>query len=275
MTETAELADLVLPAPTFLEAQGIYYYVGRPMIVLQNKAIEPPEDCLSDVDFWLRLAKKMGFTDHIPWNNVEEFDNFLLKPMNLTVDDLRRNPGGIFFSKAGIEWKKYEKEGFKTPSGKVEIYSQRVADLGGDPLPTYREPVQSPRRRPDLAKSYPLVLITGTRMLEYNASTLRTVPFLKQKIAEGFAEINTETASKLGISDGDMIIIETTFGSARMKAVVTEDIHPQVVSVSHGWWRMANGNLLTGDDLEVRDPLTGAAAMRALACRVVKDVELG
>jgi len=275
MTETAELADLVLPAPTFLEAQGIYYYVGRPMIVLQSKAIEPPEDCLSDVDFWLRLAKKMGFTDHIPWNNVEEFDNFLLKPLNLTVDDLRKNPGGIFFSKAGIEWKKYEKEGFKTPSGKVEIYSQRVADLGGDPLPTYREPVQSPRRRPDLAKSYPLVLITGTRMLEYNASTLRTVPSLKQKIAEGFAEINTETAAKLGISDGDMIIIETTFGSARMRAVVTEDIHPRVVSVSHGWWRMANGNLLTGDDLEVRDPLTGAAAMRALACRVVKDVELG
>ena len=275
MTETAELADIVLPAPTFLEQLGIYYYIGRPMIVLQNKVIEPPEDCLSDMEFWLRLAKKMGFTDRIPWNTEEEILSFLLKPLNVTLDDLRKNPGGIFFSKAGIEWKKYERESFKTPSGKVEIYSQRIADLGGDPLPTYREPAQSPQRRPDLAKSYPLVLITGTRMLEYNASMLRQVPTLKQKISGGFAEINTETANKLGISDGDPIIIETTFGSARMKAVVTEDIHPQVVSVSHGWWRMANGNLLTSDDLEMRDPITGVPAMRALACRVVKDIELG
>ncbi len=275
MTETAELADLILPAPTFLEQLGVYYYIGRPMAVLQNIAIEPPEDCVSDIEFWLRLAKKMGFTERIPWNTEEEVLEFLLKPVNVTLDDLRKSPGGVFFSKAGVEWKKYEKEGFNTPSGKVEIYCQRIADKGGDPLPTYRPVKQSPERSPELAKAYPLNLITGTRMIEYNASMLRQVPTLKAKIPEGFAEINTETAAKLGISDGDMVIIETTHGSVRIKAQVTDDIHPQVVSVSHGWWRMANGNLLTSADFDMCDSLTGVPAMRALACRVVKDVELG
>jgi anaerobic selenocysteine-containing dehydrogenase len=275
MTETAEFADIVLPAATFLEQRGIYQYVGRSMYVLQERVIEPPEDCWSDMKFWLELSKRMGFKEQLPWDTPEEVMNHLLKPVNLTLDDLKANPGGVFYSKAGITWKKYEQEGFKTPSGKVEIYSQRIAELGGDPLPGYVPPAQSPARAPWLARSYPLVLITGTRMLEFNHSMLHSLPTLRDKVPEPFVELNAETAKKMGISDGDMVIVQTTTGSVRMKAKLSDDIHPKVVSTSHAWWRMANGNWLTNDDLEMREPLTGAPAMRALACRVVKDVELG
>jgi anaerobic selenocysteine-containing dehydrogenase len=274
MTEAAEFADIVLPACTFLEQQGIYQYVGRSMYVLQNKVIEPPQDCLSDMEFWIRLAKRMSLTDYIPWNTPEEVHNHLLKPVNLTVDDLRKNPGGVFYSKAGIEWKTYEKEGFKTPSGKVELYSERIKEIGGEPLPDYHEPAMSPRH-PELSRSYPLWLITGTRILEFNHSMLHTLPTLREKVAEPFVELNTETARKMGISDGDWVIVETIFGTARMKAMLTDDIHPEVVSTSHAWWRTANQNFLTSDDLEMRDPHSGVPLMRAIACRVVKDVELG
>jgi anaerobic selenocysteine-containing dehydrogenase len=81
-------------------------------------------------------------------------------------------------------------------------------------------------------------------------------------------EINSDTARSLGIESGDMVIVETPKGQAQMKAAVTTDIHPKVVSVPHGWGGLANQNLLTNDD--VHDPIWGGLAMRALACRVRK-----
>ncbi|MFC2013925.1 molybdopterin-dependent oxidoreductase [Chloroflexota bacterium] len=275
MTETAEFADLILPACTFLEQLGIYQYVGRPMYILQNKVIEPPEGSWPDSKFWLELSKRMGYQERIPWDNAEDVLNHLLKPAGLTVDDLRREPGGIFYSKSGAEARKYEKEGFRTPSGKVELYSQRLKDLGSDPLPTYRPTGQNPEKRPDLVRSYPLCVITGTRMLEFNESMFRSLPSTRKKYPDPFAEINTGTAKELGIENGDSVIIETTNGSVQVKAKVTDDIHPSVVSVSHAWGRMANGNLLTSDDADMREPVTGAVAARGLACRVVKAAERG
>ncbi len=271
MTETAELADIVLPAPTFLEQQQIYHYVGRPMYVLLSKAIEPPANCWPDMKLWLELAKRMGYEAHFPWNSIDEVQNHLLKKVGLTLDDLRRNPEGVFYAKS--EWKKYEKEGFRTPSGKVEIYSQRVKDLGGDPLPTYREPAESPISQPHLARKFPLILITGARQIEYNHSMLRNVPSLRKRVPEAKVDIHPDTAKKLGISEGEMVIIESPRGYIEMRAALSEDIHPEVISIPHAWGRMANQNILTSS--EIRDPLTGAPAMRALLCRVLKATQPG
>jgi len=273
MNETAELADLILPARTFLEQQGIYGYVGRPLMVLQNVVIEPPPDTMSDMDFWLKLAQKMGFTDLFPWKTVDDVQNHILSKVGLTLDDLKKNPGGVFFSKAGITWKKYEQDGFRTPSGKVELYSKRLKDMGFDPLPGYPEPVMGSNSK--WSKTYPLQLITGTRMLEYNHSMLHTVPSLIKKIPEPFAEIHPDAAKTADVKDNEWMIIETPFGMARMKAKVTEDIHPQVISASHAWWGTANGNLLTDDAFENRDPHSGVPLMRAIACRVSPDIERG
>jgi anaerobic selenocysteine-containing dehydrogenase len=265
MTETAELADIVLPSATFLEQQLIYQYVGRPMIVLLQEAIEPPEDCWPNWKVWLELGKRMGYEKYLPWQDVDEFENeAILKPLNVTVDDLKANPGGYFFKKR--TWKKYETEGLATPSGKVEIYSEQLEKKGFDPLPTYHEPLQSPVSTPEIAKKYPLILITGQRALEYLHSTLRGVPTLRGKNPEPMVEINTETAQKFGIASGDRVIVETQFGMCEGKAAVTRDIHPQVVSVPHGWGGSANQNYLTSWD--IRDPEIGVLACRALQCRI-------
>ncbi len=265
MTETAEFADLVLPAATPLEQQQIYQYVGRPMCVLLNEAIEPPEDCWPDWKLWFELARRMGYEKYLPWKDIDEAQNEILKPLQMTVDDLRANPGGYFHSKRA--WKKYEKEGFKTPSGKVEIYSETLEKMGYDPLPTYKEPQETPISRPDLAKQYPLILITGQRSIYFLHSMLRGVPSLRSRYPEPMVEISTETAKRLGIGSNDIVIIESLRGSIQMRAAVTMDIHPQVVSVPHGWGGLANQNILTDN---IQDPVYGCPTFRALLCRVRK-----
>src|SRR5208337_4927254 len=99
--------------------------------------------------------------------------------------------------------------------------------------------------RPDLARQYPLIAITGTRILEFAQSMLLGVPTLRGKIGEPKAEINTETARNLGIESGDQIIIESPMGKIQMKASCTQYIHRSVVSVPYGFGGLQNANYLS------------------------------
>lgn len=271
MTETAELADLVLPAAHWLEDEVLYNYVGRPLVAMTQKVLEPPESCWPDNRLWLELAKRLGCTQYMPWNSIEEGRNWLLKipPLNMTVEELRAKPEGVFY--ASRKWEKYKNVPgwkFNTPSGKIEIYSERLKNMGYDPLPAHYEPSQSPVANPGLAEKYPLILITGLRSLAYLHGQHRDTPTLRAKDPEPMVEINTETARELGINSGDPVIVETPKGAVQMKAAVTSDIHPKVVSVPHAWGGLANQNILTPS--EIVDPVWGGLAMRALACRVKK-----
>jgi anaerobic selenocysteine-containing dehydrogenase len=177
-----------------------------------------------------------------------------------------QHPEGAFFAE-----KKYEmlrKGEFRTPSKKIEIYSQTLADYGYDPLPVHIEPSQSPVSSPELAGEYPLILTTGARIPQYTHTQFRNVPALRQEAPEPVAEIHPDTARAYGISDGDMIAIETEKGEIKMRARTTEDLVPQVVSIPHGWSE-ANANVLTSQ--EPRDPITGYTELKALLCRVTKS----
>lgn len=267
MTETAELADIVLPAATYFEQQGIYQYVGRPMVILRNKAIEPPEDCWPSWKVWLELAKRMGMQKYFPWADVEQFDEKVIcARLGITMENLRKNPGG--YNHKERTWKKFETEGLPTPSGKVELYSEKLAEMGFDPMPTYHEPKETPVSQPELAKKYPLVLITGKRSIYFAESMMLGVPSLREKIREPIAELHTETASKLAIQDGDMIVIETIRGMVQMKASVSSNIRADVVSVPYGFGSLANANYLSS--YRIHQPELGMPCFRGLLCRVRK-----
>jgi len=267
MTETAQLADIVLPAANFYEQQHIYGYVGRPMVMLLNKACEPPEDCWPNGKVWIELAKRLGLEKYIPWKDMNEFEEqFFCPKLGTTMDELKNNPGGWFHTKR--TWKKYETQPFETKSGKVELYSEPLAKRGYDPLPTYHEPELSPVNRPDLARQYPLIAMTGTRMIEFAQSMMLGVPTLRGKISEPKAEINTETARRLGIESGDQMIIETHRGRMQIKASVTQYIHPQVVSVPYGFGGLNNVNYLT--TWKSTPSEVAMATYRGVPCRVMK-----
>ena len=138
---------------------------------------------------------------------------------------------------------------------------------GYEPLPTFREPAESPISRPDLVSKYPLILTTGAKTVAYLHSEYRNLPSLRRLMPEPLIEINPQTASSLGIADRDLVKVESLRGSIEMKAKLTEDIHPSVVSIQHGWSE-ANANLLTDD--EGRDPVSGYPGFRCILCRVTK-----
>ena len=143
-----------------------------------------------------------------------------------------------------------------------------MKDLGYDPLPTYHEPVESPVSRPDLAEKYPLILNAGARTVAYVHSRFRNVPSLRKLVPEPLVSIHPETAGKLGISDGDLVKVESPRGAIEIKAEVTDNVHPGVVSIPQGWSGEANINYLTDD--EARDPVSAFPGWRALLCKVTK-----
>ena len=265
MSQTANLADIVLPAATFLEKTELcdYYSLwGIPWIMLRKKVIQYGE-CLSDIEFWLKLAQRMGYEEYFPWRSVEEIIDYVLEPSGLTVKELtEEKPSGLMYGSM-----QYGISDFPTPSGKIELYSEVLADQGYPPLPTFREPPESPLSSPEIFQEYPLILTTGARPLEFIHSQFRNIPSLRKRLPEPFAEINTKTAMEYHLSDGETAVVETKRGSIEIKVKATEDILPGVISIPHGV-AQANVNLLT--DETPADQVIGYPALKALLCRIKK-----
>jgi anaerobic selenocysteine-containing dehydrogenase len=271
MTETAELANYVVPACSHLEKNGIAYSYnvchGMPYLMARKKAIEPLYESWSEFTFWKELSKKTGFGDLFPWKTDEEVVELELKSSGLSYRQLKEEkPAGAYYmeKKYGMD----EVKGFSTPSKKIDIYSQVFADQGFDPLPTYREPDQSPMSGSPLFEKYPLILTTGARVLYYTHSQHRNVKDLKEKSPDPFAEVHPETAQKYGVGDGDTIVVESNRGQIRVKAHCTKELMKGVVSIPHGWSGDGNVNILT--DVHCREPIMGYPQMKSQLCSIRK-----
>lgn len=268
MTKTARLAHLVLPAATFLERTELcdyYNLFGDPYVMARKKILEYGE-CRSDQEFWLDLACRLGYQEDFPWSDAVSLLDYMLKPSGFTYQSLTEQyPEGYCYGQK--TYKSYEQRNFRTPSGKIELYSQGLLDLGYSPLPDYQEPPESKTNTPELAKKYPLVLTTGARKVFFTHSQLRHVPSLSSKVPEPLAEINPVTAGRYGLQDMDMAIVETPRGEILMKVNVTEAVMPEVVNIPHGW-EEANVNILTNNT--PADQITGYPALKGLLCSVRK-----
>ena len=265
MTETARQADLVIPATTFLgrhdlnDAASIY---TTPRLFLSDQVLD--EEGISDWQFWIELARRLGFNEEFPWATEVEAIDFRLKPLGVTYDQLKQDRSFVYAAKRE---RKYEKAGFKTPSGKVEIYSPELAAHGYDPLPVYREPAESPISAPRLAEEYPLILSTGARTIGYYHSRYRNIPSLRRLMPDPLVWVHPDTAARLGVADGDWVDVESSRGAIELRVSVIPALDPRVIYALHGW-DSANSNLLT--DSEVLDPVTGFPADRSFLARIVK-----
>jgi anaerobic selenocysteine-containing dehydrogenase len=283
LTPTAQLADYVLPAASWLE---------RPMCSTQedftdvvwggDRAIPPLGERKDDYTFFRDLALATGQDNaDWPWETLEDVIAYRLKPLGITYDEFVRT-GYILGTR---KYKKYEEEGFATASGKLELASSVLEKLGGDPLPYYEEPPESPVSAPDVAKDYPLILNTGGRFMPMFHSEHRQLGIgMREKHPDPIVTIHPWIAEKLGIQDGDWVWIETRRGRIKQRASLDPGILPDVVNCEASWWFpeqsgedpclfgvfQSNANVLTPDSAEFCDPLTGGWASRALLCRVYK-----
>ncbi len=275
MTPTAELADIVLPAASWLEVDEV---VGLPFrsynfALVQQKILQIGE-CRPDEEVLIDLARRLNLAVGI--ESLEDLYNAQLEKLGITFDDLKEKG----FLSVPMRYRKFEKGGFNTPSGKVELYSSIMEKYGYDPLPYYEEPPESPLSTPELAQDYPLILTTGGRTPYYFHSEYRQIPSLRGKHPSPLVEINPRTADELDIRDGEWIWIQTVRGRIKQKARLVKGIHPKVVHIEHGWWFPeepgpehgiwnSNANILT-NNAPPYDPAMGTYQLRALLCKLYK-----
>ena len=276
MTPTAAMADYVLPAAFWPEVEQIIGYplVAENMVFAQKKTSQH-EQCRQDEWIMDELSKRL----QLP-GSEESFNDVInqrLARLGIEYDELLEK--GVIYPKH--IYYKYKDKGFRTRSKKIELYCSALERLGYDPLPSYKEPPESPVSDPVLAKNYPYVLTTGSRKVEYFHSELRQVHSLRQLRPVPQAEIHPDQAAVHDIANGDWIQISSPRGSIRMKAIVTTNICSGVVSVEHGWWFPekespefgiweSNANVLTSNQPPY-DTAFGTYQLRGLLCTISKD----
>lgn len=280
-TPTSMLADYVLPSAGVLERPLFETKAGTANIAYGGeRAIEPYYERRPDFDFWRELGVRLGQEKEWPWESFRDSLEASLAPTGLTWGDFCQT--GLFWQPE--QYQKHEKiealtrqpAGFATKSGKVELYSELLAELGHDPLPT-------PKPLPVTQQEFFLTLITGARFQPYYASSFRQYEALRLIHPHPLAEMNAATAERLGLVEGSLIWVETERGKAQFTLKIST-MCDDVVSVEYGWWYpemeaaepglgglwIANGNILTNADFETSDPLIGTATYNGIPCRVLK-----
>lgn len=241
------LADIVLPAATFFEKEG-YVSNNNASQPGQMGAIvpilEPAGECRADLEIMLELHRRLYPDSEKPgWASPTDFINSQLSKMrgvDAAYDDLAEH----VITQYEIEYEKYKKgllradgqPGFNTPTGRIELYSTVLQNLGDDPLPYYLEPKFSSVSRPDLTREYPLTLTTGARRFTSFHSENRQIDTLREIHPWPTVDIHPETAKELGISEGSWVFVENHLGKVKMTAHLTPIVKENVVSCDHGWW---------------------------------------
>ena len=266
MTPTARFADILLPVNMPLERNDISqsWLLSPPCFTYVNKAVDTPYECKSDLEICEELAARLGIPDY----NEKTEDEWLRETVRSIeaikghdYDDFKRKgilqvdlPQYVPF-KEQIEDPKNNP--FPTPSGKIEVYSQGLADLGDPllpPIPKYMEPREGPAG--PMVERYPLQIVTFHAQTRVK-SRFHNIPWLRELEPQRLW-INSIDAHARGVRDGDMVRVFNNRGQMVITASVTERIMPGVISLADGAWfdpdergvdRGGCANIFAGDEM--------------------------
>ena len=250
LTETAQFADLVLPAASFAEKNGTFTNTER-RVQLIRKALEPPGEARVDWEIISALATRMGY----PMNYGSSAD------IMLEIAELTPIYGGIshdrLTNKWGIQWPCWNRKHPGTPT----LHQKTFTRGRGKFHQVYDQP---PAERP--SKDYPMLLTTGrvlehwhTGSLSHRSHTLETL------IPGSVAEISPFDAARLGIREGDLITINSRRGKVRTKAKETKRVQPGLAFMAFHWGD-APANLLTNPAV---DPLAKIPEFKVASAKVI------
>lgn len=288
---TSELADIVLPVTSPFEAEAlkIGFEVSeeaQSLVQLRRPLVPPRGEARSDLQIVFALATRLGLGEHFWDGDLDAAFRHQLEPSGVTLEQLRAQPAGLRVPLT-TRHRKYADSaggapaGFRTPTGKVELFSEVLAEHGYAPLPEFVEPSISPRSRPDLAERFPLVL-TCAKPLWFCETQHRNVASLRRSIPDPLIEVHPATAEARGIGAGDWVHVQTPHGNVRARAKLNPRLDPGVVCGQHGWWQAcaelglpghppygpdsANLNLVLRQGPS--DPISGSAPLRASVCNL-------
>jgi len=239
LTDTCDYADIVLPATTQLEHHDVHTAYGHLYVIANSPAIAPLGEALPNSEVFRRLAARLGFAEDCFRDSDEDICRQALASSNPNM--------------RGIEWESLKAKGFQrlnlperfapfaegnfgTPSGKCEFYSETAKAMGMDPLPAYIAPRESARSNPELAKKYPLALISPPNRHFLNSS-FANMPFAIAEAGEPSLDIHPKDAAARGVKNGDWLRIVNGRGSFTARARVSERAREGVVVALSVWWK--------------------------------------
>ena len=320
-TSFSAYADVILPTEEWLETEMI---VETCNMLVARRQVAHLWETKDETVIWSNLAKACAERGHemcqkafdkdfmgedmAYWDSMEEFFDQLTPAVGMTWKELQEASPYEYMSQE--DWKTYyvylqddpetgTLKGFDTPSKKLEVYCERMIELGRsgqpfmpypmepasrdyDPLPYYLEPVESPIRDDETAKNYPLVMTNG-RVPFYHHGTLRNIPRLREMYPAPELWISPEDAAKEDIENGGWVWIESKRGKIRAKALVTKGIKPGTVCMERFWnpetlntethgWQEMNVNMLSKSTAPYND-IVGTHTLRAYQVKVTRAEE--
>ena len=236
-TDTADYADIVLPATTQLEHTDVHSTYGHTYMMANNPAIAPLGEAKPNTEIFRLLAARMGYEDACFRDSDDEiaavaFNNKDQRAIHFDWESLKRKG----WQKLNLPEAPFAEGDFRTPSGKCEFYSERMKADGFDPLPTYIAPYESLASAPELAARYPLAMISPPARNFLNSSFVN-VQSLRNTEGEPHLDIHPGDAAVRGIAQDDIVRIFNDRGSFTAKARVTDKARPGLVVGLSIWWK--------------------------------------
>ncbi|MBL8385199.1 MAG: molybdopterin oxidoreductase family protein [Burkholderiales bacterium] len=256
LTDTCDYADLVLPATTQLEHFDIHKAYGHLYWMVNQPAIAPVGEAMSDSDLFRALARRLGFDDACLFESDEAIAAQAIDgrhPYNAGISVERMKATGWQRLAVPARFAPFAEGNFRTPSGKCEFVSARARALGLPALPDYIAPRESPLTAPALAQRFPLMMISPPARNFMN-STFGNNDALRAAEREPYLDLNRADAVPRGIADGAMVRVFNDRGSFLARARVNDRSRPGVVTALSVWWHKhcpggRNANAVTSQRL--------------------------
>ena len=282
-TDTTDYADIVLPATTFFEHKDLQKGYGHYYVQVSNQAIQPLGECRSNVELFRALAERMGFEHECFAESVDAMIDSALQSDDpwmegMSRERLEQGPVRMKFSASSSRLPVFGEDsrenspfsqrqgevghpatfepflpfahgGFRTPSGKAELYCEALTAQGLDPVVEFKPPSESRHAK---RKGLPLELL-ARKADNFLNTTFSNVPSLQEMEESGLLEISSADAEVRGIADGDRVRVFNQRGDIELRARVDGKVQPGVVSASLNWAKMTPGfqsiNSLTSEKL--------------------------
>ena len=281
MTPTAEWADIVLPKTTTLEEEEVSFVPSGPTVVFTRALVPPQGQARPEIeiatDLLDRLEARQALTKRVlPWRSQRELNIHLLGDSQITIEQLEAE-GFVQLPPDPVP----RSQPFPSASGRVELYSLALSEIGLDPLPDYLPPNRDDRP-PDIRSRYPLTIVTGDREKSYHHSRFRDQPWALKVSPDPRLSIHPATAEAHGLSDGEWVEVEVAggAGTCRLRVKFSDAQPPDVVSTGMGWWRPAEPAPHRGAlDININaaltysgpyDPISGSSDIRGQLCRITR-----
>jgi molybdopterin guanine dinucleotide-containing S/N-oxide reductase-like protein len=263
-TDTTDYADMVLPATTFFEHKELQNAYGHYFLQISDQAIEPLDECRSNVDVFRALAERMGFEEECFRESVDQMIDAALEsdhPWLQGIDRERLERDGHIrlnfekqFSDRGSQssdfFLPFARGNFFTASGKAELYSEALKAQGLDPVVHFEPPGES--RHSEQAKAFPLELL-ARKADNFLNSSFSNLPVIQKMEESGLLEMSARDAEARRIADGDRVRVFNRRGDILLKAKVDGAVQPGVVCARLEWAKLSpegrNINVLTSEKL--------------------------